>query len=240
MATVMLALRRCRVRATGVFESQRRPASNITPNSLPAGLEVIRGAISKDQESTLWNELSNYANQYGQGSPNDEPHRRQIATIYKDEWKILTNAHSIAEDLDRKHNIFADGLDSGQINHYGPGGGCPYHVDAPSVGGVIAMLSLGSTVRLSLRKSPKDDNTPVPDTDVFKVEMHPGDIAILRDDVRWNYEHGIVGDDANMDEDRISLVFWSSKRAEKRSPLDRRRPATTRLVRKPSFAKPMI
>eukprot|EP01118_Nematostelium_gracile_P001942 TRINITY_DN12008_c0_g1_i1.p1 TRINITY_DN12008_c0_g1~~TRINITY_DN12008_c0_g1_i1.p1 ORF type:complete len:228 (+),score=42.04 TRINITY_DN12008_c0_g1_i1:72-755(+) len=124
------------------------------------------------------------------------------------------------ECMERVHRegIIPDLPDSVQINIYENGGGCPMHTDAKSIGDSIAMFSLMSPAVMGLGKIVQSqERLPPAAIPSVRMLLVPGSLLVMRDEVRYNWEHGIVPEETTefngerlTNQERISVVFWKT------------------------------
>lgn len=83
------------------------------------------------------------------------------------------------------------------INEYQPGQGISPHVDCiPCFGPVIVSLSLGASVLMEFKN--KEDKRD------YQLNLLPGSLLVLKDEVRYNWTHGIK---SQKDSRRVSITF---------------------------------
>lgn len=83
--------------------------------------------------------------------------------------------------------IEPDALKHALVSEYRPGTGVGWHRDMPDfelVGGV----SLGAPARMRFRPYPPVKGR---EREILSLELEPGSAYVLRDDVRWNWQHSI-------------------------------------------------
>jgi len=89
------------------------------------------------------------------------------------------------------------------VAEYRPGTPLGWHRDVPQFE-TVAGVSLGGTARMRFRPYP-----PQPGAAVFDLELPPRSAYILRDDVRWKWQHSIVA----TRELRYSITFRTRRGA---------------------------
>ncbi|HZZ95301.1 MAG TPA: alpha-ketoglutarate-dependent dioxygenase AlkB [Usitatibacter sp.] len=89
------------------------------------------------------------------------------------------------------------------IAEYRPGTPLGWHRDVPQFE-TVAGVSVGGAARMRFRPYP-----PTPRTPVFTLELPPRSAYILRDDVRWKWQHSIVA----TRELRYSITFRTRRGA---------------------------
>ena len=91
------------------------------------------------------------------------------------------------------------------VNEYKPGDVIRAHIDEPSAGKVITVLSLGSPATMVFkRKDPPDERA------VISVVLPPRSVVQMRDEIRFMWTHEILPVPAH----RYSVVFrgWDDER----------------------------
>ncbi|KNC77676.1 hypothetical protein SARC_09868 [Sphaeroforma arctica JP610] len=109
-----------------------------------------------------------------------------------------------------KEGLFKGAVDSLQINEYQPTHGCPPHIDAPSVGPVIAMFSLGTPTVMTLRNPREPAHTG-------RILLEERSCLVLSGQARGEWLHGVDGNATQPFKDqtisrghRYSVVFWAT------------------------------
>ena len=85
-------------------------------------------------------------------------------------------------------DLAADAFRHALVAEYRPGTGVGWHRDMPDFE-LVAGISLGSPARMRFRPYPPAKPGK---RDILSLELEPGSAYVLRDDVRWKWQHSIA------------------------------------------------
>ena len=114
---------------------------------------------------------------------------RQVERLGERPWKLLYSAVSLAalrEKVARWRNVAHDAFLHALVTEYRPGTPIGWHRDKPEYGMVIG-ISLASACRMRFRPYDNQHDRGA----VIALELAPRSAYVLRDDVRWRWQHGI-------------------------------------------------
>jgi alkylated DNA repair dioxygenase AlkB len=164
------------------------------PDALPEGLVFQPEFIDAAEEARLFEGIA--ATALHEAKYKEFTARRRVASFgagFDYDENELTPAPEIAPFLlPLRERIAAwAGVAPGDfayalVAEYRPGTPLGWHRDVPQFE-LVAGVSLGGTARMRLRRYP-----PQPRAEVFTLDLPPRSAYILRDDVRWKWQHSIV------------------------------------------------
>jgi len=181
------------------------------PSQLPNGLTFQEEFIDAAEEARLLDGIRSvtlHEAQYKQFTA-----RRRVASFgagYDYDENELTPAPQIApfllplrERVARWAGVEPDEFGYALVAEYRPGTPLGWHRDVPQFE-MVAGVCVGGSARMRFRPWP-----PQPHAPVFDLDLPPRSAYILRDDVRWKWQHSIVA----TRELRYSITFRTRRRA---------------------------
>lgn len=114
---------------------------------------------------------------------------------------IPTHFQFLLQRLSQDNIIDSDSI---TVNEYHPGQGIDWHVDSPSSGPKIVVLSLLSKAIMGIKGAPELHPILLPEAMIEKkVELSPLSLLVMHGEERWMCRHCIYPLDAH----RYSIVF---------------------------------
>ena len=173
----------------------------------PAGLRYLPEFVSIEQEQQLLAAISRIPMQEAQyyeytakrriasyGSSYDFA-ARQLRDAAPLPDFLISLRRRLADLVSLPEDSFAQAL----ITEYRPGTPLGWHRDAPNYE-LVAGVSLGGRCRIRFRPYPPRRGR---DPKTFALELEPRSVYVMRDEVRWNWQHSIPA----TPEQRWSITF---------------------------------
>jgi len=172
---------------------------------MPAGLLYERDFIAPDEEAALLEEIRRLPLQEAKYKAYTAKRRIAVfGTAYDFETYELGPAPPLPEFLKPLRQKVAkligastDAFPHALVNEYRPSTPLGWHRDVPEFE-LIAGVSLAGTCRMRFRPYP-----PQPRAKVFTLELEPRSLYVLRDGIRWRWQHSV----APTRELRYSITF---------------------------------
>ena len=164
------------------------------PPALPRGLEYRPDFLDRDEEATLIDAFA--ALPFREAPFRQYTARRRVVRFghdgYGDLGELQDGGPSPAwlVALERKAALVAH-VDDGAFVHalvteYRPGTPIGWHRDKPAYGTVVG-ISLGSPCRMRFRPYDNQHDRNA----VIALELAPRSLYVMRDDIRWRWQHQI-------------------------------------------------
>jgi alkylated DNA repair dioxygenase AlkB len=173
----------------------------------PAGLRYLPEFVSIEQEQQLLAAISRVPMQEAQYY--EYTAKRRIASYgssYDFEARQLRDAAPLPDFLISLRRRLADlvslpedSFAQALITEYRPGTPLGWHRDAPNYE-LVTGVSLGGRCRIRFRPYPPRRGR---DPKTFALELEPRSVYVMRDEVRWNWQHSIPA----APEQRWSITF---------------------------------
>lgn len=161
---------------------------------MPAGLLYERDFISPTEEATLLEEIRRLPLQ--EAKYKSYTAKRRIAVFgsaYDFETYELGPAPALPDFLKplrqkaaRLIGVTEEAFPHALINEYRPGTPLGWHRDVPEFE-LIVGVSLAGTCRMRFRPYP-----PRPRAKVFTLDLEPRSVYVLRDEIRWRWQHSVA------------------------------------------------
>jgi len=181
------------------------------PAALPNGLVFQPDFIDPAEEARLLEGIA--ATTLREAQYKQFTARRRVASFgagFNYDENELTPAPDIAsfllplrERAARWAGVEPDAFGYALVAEYRPGTPLGWHRDVPQFE-MVAGISVGGSARMRFRPYP-----PQPRATVFDLDLPPRSAYILRDDVRWKWQHSIVA----TRELRYSITFRTRRGA---------------------------
>jgi alkylated DNA repair dioxygenase AlkB len=172
---------------------------------MPAGLLYERDFIAPDEEAALLEEIRRLPLQEAKYKAYTA--KRRIAVFgaaYDFETYELGPApplppflHPLKAKISSLLGVPEDAFPHALVNEYRPGTPLGWHRDVSEFE-LIAGVSLAGACRMRFRPYP-----PAPRAKVFSLELEPRSVYVLRDEIRWRWQHSV----APTKELRYSITF---------------------------------
>jgi alkylated DNA repair dioxygenase AlkB len=196
--------------AHGPSGMARQPGLFDEPAALPNGLVFLPDFIDAEEEARLLEGIR--ATPLREAQYKQFTARRRVASFgagYDYDENELTPAPEIAPFLLPLRTRVAHwaGVDETEFGYaliaeYRPGTPLGWHRDVPQFE-MVAGISVGGSARMRFRPYP-----PQPRAPTFTLDLPPRSAYILRDEVRWKWQHSIVA----TKELRYSITFRTRRR----------------------------
>lgn len=161
---------------------------------MPAGLLYEPDFISQDEEAALIAEIGKLPLE--EARYKSYTARRRTASFgssYDFDTNQLGAAPAIPaflfplrEEIASKIAMPAARLEHALVTEYRPGTPLGWHRDVPEFE-LIAGVSLAGRCRMRFRPYP-----PKPRAKVFSLELEPRSLYVLRDEIRWGWQHSVA------------------------------------------------
>ena len=184
------------------------------PLRWPNGLAYTQDFIDTDEESTLLQAIGDVPMRDAQYY--EYTAKRRVASFgvrYDFESRQLHDAAPVPEFLMPLRRRLADfvslpeeSLTQALITEYGPGTPLGWHRDALNYE-LVAGVSLGGRCRMRFRPYPPRRGR---DPKTFALELEPRSMYVMRDEVRWNWQHTIPATPAH----RWSITFRTLRNSQ--------------------------
>eukprot|EP01134_Creolimax_fragrantissima_P003426 CFRG3426T1 len=218
----------------------------ITPN----GIRLFDNYLTKVEQSSIVEELKDLMSGVVDGftlqamnarAEQELASRERLSRKMKclhgiPQLEALPNTYAAIQRVE-KTGVFSGPVDSIQINEYSADQGCAMHVDAPSIGPVIGMFSLESSVVMHV------ENNKI-SSDKGTILLTPRSCLLFSDDLRQNWLHGIDSqpiqffkDETIVRDHRFSVVFWSTPTTYEGRGTDRPECTTVVKIKTPASSK---
>ena len=180
-----------------------------SPSALPNGLVYVPEFLSEDEERNLIAGIE--ALELKEAQYKEYTAKRRVASFgagYDFSEQELTPAPSIAPFLLPLRArvaewlaVPAEAFGYAMVAEYRPGTQLGWHRDVPQFE-MVAGVSLASAARMRFRPFP-----PVKGDRILALELEPRSAYVLRDDVRWKWQHSVAPTRAL----RYSITFRTRK-----------------------------
>ncbi|MGE5168965.1 MAG: alpha-ketoglutarate-dependent dioxygenase AlkB [Rudaea sp.] len=178
--------------------------------SLPQGLEYHPGFVTPAEEVALLTTIANLP--FREATFRQYTARRRVvrygrmddpdARAWPDLGALPAPIARLRRRISDAHGVAEDAFAHALVTEYRPGTPIGWHRDKPAYGAVFG-VSLASGCRMRFR--PWDDRGNRAAT--FALELAPRSLYVMRDDIRWGFQHHIPPVEAL----RYSITFRTAR-----------------------------